>query len=418
DTEVPIAPTIDSVFDDQGSSTGNINPGDTTDDAQPDIGGTAEPGSTVVIYDNGLEIGRVPVGADGSWTYTPVPPLRNGSHNLTAEAVDAAGNTSAPSNAVDFELVTGGTPPAPSIIGVEDDVADNIGNIMPGESTNDTEPAVSGTAEPFSIVTLFANGMNVGSVQANALGVWEITPNPALLPGLNNLTATATNVAGNVSAPTGEYPITVDITPPVAADASQLEDNVGAITGPINSGDTTDDNTPTFSGTAEANTTLIILDNGVEIARVPVDSLGNWSYTPAPPLPNGDYSFSTIVVDAAGNRSPESTAIDFTVDTSAVAISIEQVLDNVGPIQNPLASGGVTDDTTPTLRGQATPGATVNIYLDNVLHQAGVPVNALGEWEYTFAPALAQGNYVFNASVVTPAGGESPLTADFNLEID
>lgn len=418
DTFAPAPPTIDSVFDDQGTSTGNINPGDTTDDAQPEISGTAEPGSTVIIYDNDKEIGRTTANPDGSWSYIPVPPLLNGPHDLSAKAEDAAGNISDPSNSVDFNLVAGGLPPAPSITGVDDDVADNIGNIMPGGITNDTEPQVSGTAEHPSIVSLYANDVLVGTTTTDASGIWSITPNPPLGIGLNNLTATATNTAGNTSAPTGEYPITVDITPPAAADASQLEDNVGAITGPINSGDITDDNTPTFSGTAEANTTLIILDNGAEIARVPVDSLGNWSYTPAPPLANGNYSFSSIVVDAAGNRSPESTAIDFTVDTSAVAISIEQVLDNVGPIQNPLASGGVTDDTTPTLRGQATPGATVNIYLDGVLHQAGVPVNALGEWEYTFAPALAHGNYVFNASVVTPAGGESPLTADFDLEID
>ncbi|WLI37199.1 Ig-like domain-containing protein [Pseudomonas sp. FP818] len=418
DTAAPVAPTIDSVFDDQGTSTGNIMPGDITDDSQPEIRGQAEPGTTVIIYDNGREIGRVPVGADGSWTHTPVPPLLNGPHDLTAEAVDAAGNTSAPSNSVDFELIAGGLPPAPSITGVFDDIADNVGNIMPGESTNDTEPQVSGTAEAFSTVTLFANGVPVGSVVADALGNWTITPSPALTPGLNNLTATATNSAGNVSPATGDYPITVDITPPAAADASQLEDNVGAITGPINSGDITDDNTPTFSGTAEPNTTLIIYDGGVEIDRVPVDGAGNWSYTPARPLADGSHSFSTEVVDAAGNRSPESTPIDFTVDTSAVAISIEQALDNVGPNQDPLASGSVTDDATPTLRGQATPGSTVNIYLDGVLLQEGVAVNNAGRWEYEVNPPLPEGSYAFTATVVTAAGGESAPTADFNLEID
>nr|WP_249342467.1 Ig-like domain-containing protein [Pseudomonas rustica] len=418
DTTAPLAPTIDSVFDDQGTSTGNLTPGDITDDAQPEISGSGEPGSTIIIYDNGVEIGRAPVGTDGRWSHTPVPPLLNGPHDLTAAAQDAVGNISDPSAGFDFELVAGGTPPAPSITGVFDDVAENVGNIMPGDSTNDTEPQVSGTAEPFSTVTLFANGVPVGSIVADALGNWSITPNPALLPGLNNLSATATNAAGNESAPTGDYPITVDVTAPAAADASQLEDNVGAVTGPITSGDTTDDSTPTFSGTAEPNTTLIVFDNGVEIGRVPVDGAGNWSFTPAPPLANGPHSFSTFVVDAAGNRSPESAPIDFIVDTSAVVISIDQVTDDVGPNQGPLASGGVTDDTTPTLSGQATPGSTVNIYLDGVLLQAGVPVNALGQWEYTVNPALGEGNYAFSATVVTPGGGESAPTSDFNLEID
>lgn len=418
DTLAPAPPTIDSVFDDQGTSTGNITPGDITDDAQPEISGTAEPGSTVIIYDNGVEIGRAPVGADGSWSYIPVPPLLNGPHDLTAKAEDAAGNISDPSNNVDFDLVAGGLPPAPSITDVFDDIADNIGNIMPGGSTNDTEPQVSGTAEPFSTVTLFANGVPVGSVMVDASGIWNITPNPPLAEGLNNLTATATNSAGNTSAPTGDYPITVDTTPPVAADANELEDNVGAVVGPINSGDTTDDSTPTFSGTAEPNTTLIVYDNGVEIGRVPVDGAGNWTFTPAPPLADGSHSFSSEVLDGAGNRSPQSTPIDFIVDTSAVAISIDQVTDNEGIKQDPLASGGVTDDTTPTLHGQATPGSTVNVYLDGVLLQSNVPVNAAGQWEYTVAPALVEGNYAFTATVVTAAGGESAPTADFNLEID
>ncbi|MFJ7313544.1 Ig-like domain-containing protein [Pseudomonas sp. NPDC098747] len=419
DTLAPPAPTIDSVIDDQGATTGPINPGDTTDDAQPVISGTAEAGSTVIIYDNGVEIGRTTANPDRSWNFTPVPPLLNGPHDLTAKAEDTAGNISDPSNNVDFDLVAGGSPPAPAITGVTDDVADDLGNIMPGESTNDTQPEVTGTAAHPSTVTLYANGVAVGTANTiDASGRWSIIPNPPLPEGLTNLTATATNAAGNESAPTGEYPINVDTTPPAAADASVLEDNVGPITDPITSGDTTDDNTPTFSGTAEPNTTLIIYDNGVEIGRVPVDGSGNWNFTPAPPLTDGAHSFSTEVVDNAGNRSPQSTPIDFTVDTSAVAISIEQVLDNVGPNQDPLASGSVTDDSTPTLTGQATPGSTVNIYLDGVLHQAGVPVSALGRWEYTFAPPLAEGNYVFNASVVTPAGGESPLTGDFNLEVD
>ncbi|MGY2299979.1 Ig-like domain-containing protein, partial [Pseudomonas yamanorum] len=73
----------------------------------------------------------------------------------------------------------------------------------------------------------------------------------------------------------------------------------------------------TFSGTAEANTTIIIYDNGVEIGRAPVDGAGNWTFTPAPALSEGPHSLSTEVMDRAGNRSPESTPIGFIVDTSA-----------------------------------------------------------------------------------------------------
>ncbi|MCF3195984.1 Ig-like domain-containing protein, partial [Pseudomonas bubulae] len=78
DTTAPVAPVITSVFDNQGAVTGNLAAGDTTDDAQPQISGTAEPGSTLIIYDNGVEIGRETVAADGTWTHLPVPVLDNG----------------------------------------------------------------------------------------------------------------------------------------------------------------------------------------------------------------------------------------------------------------------------------------------------------------------------------------------------
>jgi hypothetical protein len=44
-------------------------------------------------------------------------------------------------------------------------------------------------------------------------GTWAITPTTPLPEGLNNLTATATDPAGNTSAP-ATLPITIDTTPP------------------------------------------------------------------------------------------------------------------------------------------------------------------------------------------------------------
>ncbi|MCF6764137.1 Ig-like domain-containing protein, partial [Pseudomonas fragi] len=102
------------MFDNQGAVTGNLAAGDTTDDAQPQISGTAEPGSTLIIYDNGVEIGRETVAADGTWTHLPVPVLDNGSHVLTVEAMDAAGNVSPPSDPFGFELISGGVADAPA----------------------------------------------------------------------------------------------------------------------------------------------------------------------------------------------------------------------------------------------------------------------------------------------------------------
>ncbi|MCU6429210.1 hypothetical protein KWH77_23735, partial [Enterobacter sichuanensis] len=89
--------------------------------------------------------------------------------------------------------------------------------------------------------------------------------------------------------------ITVDTTAPQATGDEVLTDDVGAVTGPIRSGDTTDDNTPTFSGTAEPGSTVIVRDNGTVIGSAPVAADGSWTFTPSTPLADGEHSFSTVV---------------------------------------------------------------------------------------------------------------------------
>jgi hypothetical protein len=416
DTKAPGAPAITSVYDDQGDQTGNIVKGSTTDDAQPDISGTAEPGSTVIIYDKGVEIGRAPANDAGVWTFKPTLPLTNGGHDLTAKAQDAAGNISAPSDDFDFDVLTGGVPTAPAITGVIDAVGSIQENIAPGGVTDDKRPTITGTGEPGTTVTVYDDGKPVGTGIVGSDGRWSVPLTTDLHENLNNLTATTTDSVGNVSPETGIYPVILDTTPP-AASAETLTDDVGPMKGTIHDKDTTDDNTPTASGNAEPGTTVIISDNGVEIGRVPVKDDGTWTFTPSTPLPDGDHSFSTVVEDAAGNQSPKSDDTHFTVDTSNVEISITEVDDNAGTVTGPLTNGGVTDDTTPTVNGLATPNSKVNIY-DGTTLIGTVNSNSAGKWTFTPTTPLTEGDHSLTATVVTAAGGESAPTSPFNLEID
>ncbi|MHC8383994.1 Ig-like domain-containing protein [Pseudomonas sp. LB3P14] len=416
DTVAPVKPSIESVFDDVGDVQGNLKPGDITDDNKPTISGKAEANGTVVIYDKGVEIGRAPVDDKGQWTFTPAIPLSHGEHKLVVEAVDAAGNASEKSDAFAFEVFADGAPAAPAITAVKDDVGSIKGNIQKEGVTDDARPTLEGTAEAGTTVSIYSNGKLLGTVEADVKGNWSFTPDADLKDGLHNITATATNSAGNTSPSTGVYPITVDTTAPGTATA-ELSDDVGAIQGPIVSGDITDDNTPTFSGKSEANSTVIIYDQGVEIGRVPADDKGNWSFTPSTPLVDGGHSLSTAVQDKAGNLGKPSVAIDFTVDTSTVDISIARIVDDFGSKQGNLASGDVTDDSTPTLHGKATANSTVNIYDGKVL-LGSTQSNGKGEWSFTPTQALAEGKHSLTATVVTAAGGESAPTAVFDLTID
>ena len=416
DTTAPAVPTLNSVVDDQGTVTGDLASGDTTDDARPDLSGTAEPGSIVTIYDNGVAIGSVRA-TDGTWTFTPPLPLSNGPHTLTVTASDDAGNVSAPTPGFDLNVVAGGVPPAPAIITVVDDQGLDQGPLAQNDFTDDAQPTINGTGADGTIISIFANGVLLGTAPV-VNGQWTFIPPTPLPEGLNNLTALAVDSAGNPGPATGDYPINVDTVAPVAPTGQSLTDDVGDVTGPILSGSTTDDANPTFSGMAEAGAVVFIYDNGNLIGSTRADlTTGAWSFTPPTPLVDGPHSFAAQAEDSAGNRSPMGPSIPFTVDTSVVVISITGVEDNVGTITGNLTSGQTTDDATPTLSGKATPGGIVSIYDGTTLLGTETADLITGEWSFT-TPELADGSHSLKATVTTPANGESAPTPVFDAIID
>jgi hypothetical protein len=78
--------------------------------------------------------------------------------------------------------------------------------------TNDSTPTFVGTAPPDSTVELFANGSSLGTTPADATGAWSLTT--TLAQGVHTITATATDVAGNVSDPSLPLTVTIDTTGP------------------------------------------------------------------------------------------------------------------------------------------------------------------------------------------------------------
>ncbi|WP_161804160.1 hypothetical protein, partial [Trabulsiella odontotermitis] len=77
---------------------------------------------------------------------------------------------------------------------------------------------------------------------------------------------------------------------------------------------------------------------------------------------DGDHSLTATSVDPAGND-VTSPAFDLTVDTAAPGKpTVGSATDDVGSNRGELASGDVTDDANPTLKGDAEPGSRVDIY--------------------------------------------------------
>jgi len=419
DTQPPAKPTIDTVYDDAGQQTGNIANGGITDDSTPDFTGTAEKGSLVYIIINGKTVDAVTAdAATGIWTWTPTLGLANGHYDVSVVAQDKAGLRSEPSDTFSFDLLAGGIPTAPAITDVIDDVDAHVGTVQNGGITNDARPTITGTAQDGTTVYLYdgTNPNPIGSAVVKG-GRWTIDFDADLAQGEHRFRAVAEDVTGNRGPETGEWVIIVDSVDPLAPTDIELWDDFGP-PGLIANGDTTDDNTPTYRGKGEANGTAIIdLGNGTTV-RVPVDEKGHWSYTPAPALADGDYTWKVAIEDKAGNVGPESAPIHFTVDTSHNGVSISHVVDDQGDFTGNLGSGSHTDDTTPTVVGRATAGALVKVYVDGKFVDSVRADAVTGEWQYTISPALTvDATYKITASEDAGAG-ESAQTAPFELTLD
>ncbi|ENG0937750.1 BapA prefix-like domain-containing protein [Salmonella enterica] len=420
DITPPAIPVLTSVVDDQPGITGNLVSGQLTNDATPTLNGRGEAGATINVYLDGnpASIGTTTVNSDGTWSFTPQTPIANGNHTLTLSATDPAGNSSAVSSG--FVLTIDATPPAaPVIASVADNTAPVTGIVPNGGSTNETRPTLSGTGEAGATLSIYNGSALVGTTQVQANGSWSFTPSTSLGAGVWNLTATATDAAGNTSAASETRSFTIDTTPPAAPVIDTVYDGTGPITGNLSSGQITDEARPVISGTREANTTIRLYDNGTLLAEIPADNSSSWRYTPDASLATGNHVITVIAVDAAGNASPVSDSVNFVVDTTPPLTPIlTSVVDDVtGGVTGNLANGQITNDNRPTLNGTAEAGSVVSIYDGNTL--LGVTsANAGGVWSFTPATELNDGTRTLTVTATDPAGNISPATSGFTIVVD
>lgn len=418
DLTAPGVPVLDTVSDNAaGGIVGNLTTGQVTNDATPTLTGRGTAGSTIHILNNGVEIGTAPVDSNGNWSFTPNPALGDGSYNIRINASDAAGNVSANSPVFVFTVDTTG-PSAPGITSVIDDVGPVTGTLTSGNSTNDARPTFNGTGEVGSTVHIIVDGSEIGTAVVNAQGNWTFTPGTALGEGAHAITFNATDAAGNTGATTAPFNLTVDTVAPSAPVISTAADNAGSVQAPLTSGQSTDDTTPTLTGTAAANATITIYENGQPVGTATANGSGAWSFTPSTPLANGSHTWTATATDAAGNVSPASSGFTLVVDTTPPnAPVISQAIDDVGSITGALSSGQTTDDTVPRLVGTSEPFATVNIYEGATLVGTGT-ADASGSWSILLNTTLATGAHSFTARATDAAGNTSVPSATFSLTID
>jgi hypothetical protein len=297
--------------------------------------------------------------------------LGDGSHTLQARAVHDGLSDPAPQA---FTWIVDTVAPAAPVLSAPVD----------GSFTNHNEPTVSGTAEPGSTVTIYVDGVAVGTTVADGSGNYSLTLSSPLSDGPHSVKATATDASNNVSGYSAADPFTVDTVPPAAP----------VIKTP-SAGATTSDDTPTITGTAEAGSTVTVYVDGKAVGTTTADGSGNWSLTPSVPLSDGTHTITSTATDKAGNTSALPTGgngsgsgghvISVTVDTGTpppvtVVSQPPQLSNTSGFVFSPA------------------PGSTLQCSIDG------------GAWQQCpddYDPPLSDGSHTLNVRQVNGAGTSS-----------
>ena len=368
---------ITQIVDQDIDYTGDIYDRDITVDPTPQLSGSAPVNSHVYIYDDGKLIGSVQADGEGNWSFTPDRDLGTGSHALT---VMAHGKMSEP--VVITVQASGASTGRPVITSVVDNEGEP-GEVEHGATISDKPPTLSGTAAPNAYVEIFSSGRSVGFTQANAEGHWTITP--TLPEGLNILSVKSQGQHSDI------FTLTVEAATSVKPIIESVHDNHGE-SAMVGDGGSTDDNTPTVSGTARPGAIIQLYANGREVGRAQADSNGNWSITSSA-LDNGE---QVLKVSSDGKFSDGFTInVEASTTPELPELSIQTVYDDQGE-SGMVGDGGSTDDNTPTVSGTARPGAIVQLYA-NGREVGRAQADSNGNWSITTS-ALDSGEQVLKVS--------------------
>jgi Bacterial Ig-like domain/Putative Ig domain len=245
--------------------------------------------------------------------------LPDGIHTLQLQAKDQFGNTST----IDFTFTLDTTTPSP-VLSLP--AASDSGTSSSDRITNVITPQITGTAEPGSTVEIRNDNQVIGQATTSANGTWQFTT-PALVDGVRQLTATSTDIAGNVSPVSSALMVTVDSAVPhlmVTTPLNQVLTTGARLIGTTNG-----------TGSAIATSTYRF-DNAAEIP-IALDLAGRFDQPFSFANVNqGNHVLTVKLVDVAGNVTTTTHAVAVVFDNDPPAITVALV--------NDTASGGVNND--------------------------------------------------------------------------
>lgn len=316
--------TIADINDNVTLFTGSISDGGLSNDSTPTLSGTLSAGlglgESLQIRNGSTVLGTAIVTTSGStfnWTYTPAALTAQGAYTFTARVIDAAGYVGTSSTSRSMVLDTS-APATTTITAVTDNVGSVTGSVANAGFTDDTTPTLTGTLSAAlgsgETLQVLRNRVFDGFATISTSGStinWSYTSS-LTAAGAYTFSAAVYDAAGNPGAAATR---TVNLNTVQSISFSQIFDNVGSNSAVLTEAGTSNDPTPTLSGTLSAalatGTNVRIYDNGTLLTGnasiSTVSGVINWSYTPTLTT-NGSHSFTAAVVEGGGNPWLLSTA--------------------------------------------------------------------------------------------------------------
>lgn len=412
----PSTPDLLTADDTFGAGTAGTDVDNITKITTPRFTGGAptDPNTTIQLFANGNPVGSTTSDGSGLWTITSSA-LAPGTYSITAKEVIGSfvGAASTALSPVVIDTAVSPAASAPVLLPADDTgtTGDNTTNIK--------KPRLTGTAEANSSVQLFVGINVIGSGTTDGSGNWTIQPTNDLADNTYQVTAQATDLAGNVSPISGALTLVIDTAAP--GPPSQPDLITGDDTGAFNNDNVTSKTTPTFTGTAEANSNVQLFANsggGDVLIGSATATGGTWSITSSA-LTANTYQITAKASDAAGNTSNASPILSVTIDTQAPnAPSPPDLIaaDDTGasPTDN------ITKKTTPTFTGSAEANSTVQLFADSgggAVQVGSGPADGSGNWSI-LSSALSDGTYQITAKATDLAGNQSVASTSLQVVID
>lgn len=392
-TQVPLI--INNVYDNFGAEqylTSGYTP---TDDVRPVISGRGPASEIITLYSGDQILGSVRADIAGRWELEITEDLKSGNNPIVARTTSQQSNV--------YNVIVELPADAPLII---TSAADNHGQfkmVVNNGKTDDTRPTFNGRAGVGEIVSLYLGEQEIGSVQANNYGFWELELSDELLLGEYTVTAKTATQQSN------EFTLTIESAAdqPVTINNAYIltEDNYRQY---LSSGrGTAEDPRPTFTGTAGVGEVVILSAAGVILGSVTTDTYGMWSIAISRDLVSG---INNVLAHTATQQS-NAFLVNVELPTERPVI-IEYAYDDVGQHQVIYNNAwNKSDDSRPTFYGTAGANQLVTLFAGNVV-LGSVKANGNGNWSLEINNELHSGLHHVVARTETRESGS------FNINIE